>query len=71
LVDLVLYFTDAYTFIATFITEQLYIMIMEQELTSGEKVLNGFLRLMVACLIGILACVPLALIADALGFFKP
>lgn len=46
-------------------------MIMEQELTTGEKVLNGFLRLMVACLIGILACVPLALIADALGFFKP
>ncbi|WP_291961140.1 hypothetical protein [Maribacter sp.] len=37
---------------------------MKQELTSGVKILNGFLRLMVTCLVIILLSVPLAGIAD-------
>lgn len=42
-------------------------MIMEQEVTSGIKILNGFLRIMVACLVVILAAIPLAFILDWLG----
>lgn len=43
-------------------------MIMEQELTSGVKILNGFLKLMIACLIGILIAIPLAGLADWFGW---
>jgi len=45
-------------------------MIMKQELTSGVKMLNGFLKLMITCLIIILLAVPLVAIADWLGLFK-
>jgi len=40
---------------------------MEQEVTSGIKILNGFLRVMVACLVAILVAIPLALILDWLN----
>ncbi|WP_262707407.1 hypothetical protein [Maribacter sp. MJ134] len=40
---------------------------MEQELTSGVRLLNGFLKLMIACLVGILVAIPIALILDFLG----
>lgn len=40
---------------------------MEQELTPGVKMLNGFLKLMIACLIAILIAIPLAGLADWLG----
>ncbi|PIB28966.1 hypothetical protein BFP75_04035 [Maribacter sp. 4G9] len=43
------------------------IRIMEQELSFGVKLLNGFLKLMIACLIGILVAIPIALILDWLG----
>ncbi len=39
-------------------------MIMEQEVTLGIKVLNGFLRIMVACLVVILAAIPIAALLD-------
>ena len=45
-------------------------MIMEQELSSGVKILNGFLKLMITCLVIILLAVPLAGIADWLGIIK-
>jgi len=41
--------------------------IMEQEITSGEKILNGFLRLTVILLVGILASVVIALILSIFG----
>jgi hypothetical protein len=40
---------------------------MGRELTAGTKLLNGFLKLMIACLIGILIAIPVALILDTLG----
>ncbi len=40
---------------------------MEQELSFGVKLLNGFLKFMIACLIGILVAIPIALILDWLG----
>lgn len=40
---------------------------MEQEITIGVKVLNGFLRIMVACLVVILFAIPVALILDWTG----
>lgn len=40
---------------------------MEQEVTAGTKVLNGFLRIMVACLVVILLAIPVALILDWTG----
>ncbi|TDT46816.1 hypothetical protein CLV90_0876 [Maribacter spongiicola] len=40
---------------------------MERELTPGVKILNGFLKLMITCLVVILLAVPLAGIADWLG----
>ncbi len=40
---------------------------MEQELTIGVKMLNGFLRIMIACLVFILLAVPVALILDLIG----
>jgi hypothetical protein len=42
---------------------------MEQEITFGERVLNGFLSLMVVVLVGILLSVVLCLILWAFGFF--
>jgi hypothetical protein len=42
-------------------------MMMEQELTAGVKILNGFLRIMVACLVVILIAIPLALLLDIIG----
>ncbi len=42
-------------------------MMMEQELTTGVKILNGFLRIMVACLVVILIAIPLALLLDIIG----
>ena len=44
-------------------------MIMEQELSPGVKMLNGFLKLMIFCLVGILIAIPLAAIAEWIGFF--
>ncbi|WP_157493040.1 hypothetical protein [Maribacter hydrothermalis] len=44
--------------------------IMEREITSGVKVLNGFLKLMNACLIIILISIPIAALADWIGLFK-
>ena len=41
--------------------------IMEQELSFGVKLLNGFLKFMIACLIGILVAIPIALILDWIG----
>ncbi|WP_419213721.1 hypothetical protein ACNR9Q_06080 [Maribacter sp. X9] len=40
---------------------------MEQELSPSVKMLNGFLKLMIACLIGILIAIPLAGLADWIG----
>ena len=37
---------------------------MEPEVTMGIKILNGFLRIMVACLVVILVAIPIALILD-------
>jgi hypothetical protein len=45
-------------------------MIMEQQLPSGVKMLNGFLKLMIGCLILILISVPLAAIADWIGLIE-
>jgi hypothetical protein len=42
-------------------------MIMEHEVTAGIKILNGFLRIMVACLVVILLAIPLAFILDWIG----
>ncbi len=42
---------------------------MEQEVTSGERVLNGFLSVMVVVLVGILLAVVASLILWAFGFF--
>ncbi len=42
---------------------------MEQEVTFGERVLNGFLSVMVIVLVGILLSVVVALILWAFGFF--
>jgi hypothetical protein len=42
---------------------------MENELTIGIKILNGFLRIMVAVLIVILLAVIFCLILAAFGFF--
>ncbi len=43
---------------------------MEKGLTSGVKILNGFLKLMVTCLVIILLSVPLAGIADWLNLIQ-
>ncbi|CAM3534997.1 hypothetical protein ZORO111903_11390 [Zobellia roscoffensis] len=40
---------------------------MEQELNAGVKMLNGFLRIMIACLVFILLAVPVALVLDLIG----
>ena len=40
---------------------------MKQELTFGVKMLNGFLRIMIACLVFILLAVPVALVLDLIG----
>ncbi|MEA1784525.1 hypothetical protein U1E44_00330 [Arenibacter sp. GZD96] len=45
------------------------IQYMEDHVTFGTKVLNGFLSLMVIVLIGILAAVLICLILAAFGFF--
>ena len=42
---------------------------MEQEISFGVKVLNGFLSIMVVILVGILLAVVVSLILWALGFF--
>ncbi|MFT6935466.1 MAG: hypothetical protein ACJAUQ_001862 [Maribacter sp.] len=42
-------------------------MMMEQNLTAGVKILNGFLRIMVACLVVILIAIPLAWFLDFIG----
>lgn len=42
---------------------------MEQEISFGERVLNGFLSVMVVVLVGILLSVVIALILWAFGFF--
>ena len=44
-------------------------MIMEQELTPGTKLLNTFLRVMVACLVIILILIPVAGILELIGLF--
>ena len=45
------------------------IMEMEQELSPGVKMLNGVLRIMVACLVLILLAIPVAFILDLIGVF--
>ncbi len=45
------------------------INIMEEEMTFGIRVLNGFLRVMVFVLVGILLAVVVSLILAAFGFF--
>ena len=40
---------------------------MEEHLTFGTKLLNGFLRVMVVVLVGILAAVVIAMILAAVG----
>jgi hypothetical protein len=42
---------------------------MEQQITPGIRVLNGFLKIMVAVLVGILLYVVIALILWAFGVF--
>lgn len=42
---------------------------MEQEITFGARVLNGFLSVMVVVLVGILLAVVASLILWAFGFF--
>ncbi|MGB5648278.1 hypothetical protein [Muriicola sp.] len=42
---------------------------MEEEITFGTKILNGFLSVMVVVLVGILAAVVVCLILAAFGFF--
>jgi len=42
---------------------------MEQEIAFGERVLNGFLSVMVIVLVGILLAVVVSLILWAFGFF--
>ncbi len=42
---------------------------MEHEVTFGERVLNGFLSVMVVVLVGILLAVVVSLILWAFGFF--
>jgi hypothetical protein len=42
---------------------------MEEEITFGTKILNGFLSVMVVVLVGILAAVVICLILAAFGFF--
>lgn len=44
-------------------------IIMEQQIPFGVKVLNGFLKVMVIVLVGILATVAISLILSAFGFF--
>ena len=44
-------------------------MEMEQELSPGTKLLNTFLKIMVACLVFILVAIPVALILDLIGIF--
>lgn len=67
MVDLLFYLTGLYRFFRILKAEQIQFMIMEQELTPGVKMLNGFLKLMIVCLIGILIAIPLAGLADWLG----
>ncbi len=43
---------------------------MEEHLSFGTKVLNGFLRVMVVVLVGILAAVVIALILALFGVFN-
>ncbi|MFC4096191.1 MULTISPECIES: hypothetical protein [Bacteroidota] len=43
---------------------------MEQELPVGVKMLNLFLRIMVGCLVLVLAAVPVMLILDKIGLFE-
>jgi len=40
---------------------------MEQELSPGVKLLNAFLKIMIACLVFILVAIPIALILDLIG----
>lgn len=42
---------------------------MEDEITFGTRVLNGFLSVMVVVLVGILVAVVVCLILAAFGFF--
>ena len=44
-------------------------IIMEQEITFGVRLLNGFLSVMVVVLVGILLAVVVSLILWAFGFF--
>ena len=43
---------------------------MEEQITFGTKMLNGFLSVMVVVLVGILAAVIICLILAAFGFFS-
>ncbi|MEY8019375.1 hypothetical protein ACA086_14470 [Muriicola sp. E247] len=43
---------------------------MEEQITFGTKMLNGFLSVMVVVLVGILAAVVICLILAAFGFFS-
>ena len=41
--------------------------IMEQELSPGVKMLNMFLRIMIACLVFVLAAIPVVFILHLIG----
>jgi hypothetical protein len=43
---------------------------MDEEITFGTRMLNGFLSVMVVVLVGILAAVVVCLILAAFGFFS-
>ncbi len=43
---------------------------MDEQITFGTRVLNGFLSVMVVVLVGILAAVVVCLILAAFGFFS-
>lgn len=56
--------TDPTQFLHIFISN---IIIMETEITSGTRLLNGFLKVMVVVLVGILISVVVGLILAAVG----
>lgn len=43
---------------------------MDEQITIGTRMLNGFLKVMVVVLVGILASVVVCLILAAFGFFS-
>ena len=61
------YCKDALIHVSIFAQKFVNFDIMEEHLTFGTKLLNGFLRVMVVVLVGILAAVVIAMILAAVG----